>query len=78
MVDIGKRSCSCRLWEIDSFPCKHGFCAIKRSGKDLNCFLDDYYRVSSYCDSYSHSIYPVLSMWKPNVVVDDDIVLPPL
>ncbi|KAL7211564.1 hypothetical protein ACSBR2_014428 [Camellia fascicularis] len=62
MVDIGKRCCSCRLWEIDSFPCKHGFCAIKRSGKDLNCFLDDYYRVSSYCDSYSHSIYPVPSM----------------
>ncbi|XP_028062462.1 uncharacterized protein LOC114265836 [Camellia sinensis] len=78
MVDIGKRSCSCRLWEIDSFPCKHGFCAIKRSGKDLNYFLDDYYRVCSYCDSYSHSIYPVPSMWKPNVVVDDDIVLPPL
>ncbi|KAL7206794.1 hypothetical protein ACSBR2_019494 [Camellia fascicularis] len=78
MVGIGKRSCSCRLWEIDSFPCKHGFCAIKRNGKDLNCFFDDYYRVSSYCDSYSHSIYPVPSMWKPNVVVDDDVVLPPL
>ena len=78
MVDIGKRCCSCRLWEIDSFPCKHGFCAIKRSGKDLNCFLDDYYRVCSYCDSYSHSIYPVPSMWKPNVVLDDDVVLPPL
>ncbi|KAL7174388.1 hypothetical protein ACSBR2_033617 [Camellia fascicularis] len=78
MVDIGKRSCSCQLWEIDSFPCKHGFCAIKRSEKDLNCFLDDYYRVNSYCGSYSHSIYPVPSMWKPNVVVDDDVVLPPL
>ncbi|XP_028088334.1 uncharacterized protein LOC114288916 [Camellia sinensis] len=78
MVDIGKRCCSCRLWEIDCFPCKHGFCAIKRSGNDLNCFLDDYYRVSSYCDSYSHSIYPVPSMWKPNVVVDDEVVLPPL
>ncbi|KAL7201532.1 hypothetical protein ACSBR1_033269 [Camellia fascicularis] len=78
MVDIGKRYYSCRLWEIDYFPCKHGFCAIKRSVKDLNCFLDDYYRVSSYCDSYSHSIYPVPSMWKPNVVVDDDVVLPPL
>ncbi|XP_028103396.1 uncharacterized protein LOC114302561 [Camellia sinensis] len=62
VVDIGKRSCCCRLWEIDSFPCKHGFCAIKRSEKDLNCFLDDYYRVSSYCDSYSHSIYSVPSM----------------
>ncbi|KAL7249647.1 hypothetical protein ACSBR1_011768 [Camellia fascicularis] len=78
MVDIGKRFCSCRLWEIDSFPCKHGFCAIKRSGKDLNCFLDDYYCVRSYCDSYLHSIYPIPSIWKPNVVVDDDVVLPPL
>ncbi|KAL7192535.1 hypothetical protein ACSBR2_024376 [Camellia fascicularis] len=76
MVDIGKRSCSCRLLEIDSFPCKHGFCAIKRSENDLNCFLDDYYHVRSYCDSYSHSIYPVPSMWKPNVVLDDDVVLP--
>ncbi|XP_028112943.1 uncharacterized protein LOC114311063 [Camellia sinensis] len=78
MIDIGKRCCSCRLWEIDCLPCKHGFYAIKRSEKDLNCFLDDYYCVSSYCDSYSHSIYPVPSMWKPNVVVDDDVVLPPL
>ncbi|XP_028054926.1 uncharacterized protein LOC114259133 [Camellia sinensis] len=32
----------------------------------------------SYCDSYSHSIYSVPSMWKPNVVLDDDVVLPPL
>ncbi|KAL7201675.1 hypothetical protein ACSBR1_033387 [Camellia fascicularis] len=78
MVDIGKRSCSCRLLEIDSFPCKHGFCAIKRSEKDLNCFLDDYFNVCSYCDSYSHSIYPVPSMWKSNVVLDNDVVLPPL
>ncbi|KAL7180745.1 hypothetical protein ACSBR1_039747 [Camellia fascicularis] len=78
MVNIGKRSCSCRLLEIDSFPCKHGFCAIKRSEKDLNCFLDDYYHVRSYCNSYSHSIYPVPSMWKPNVVLDDDVVLPHL
>ncbi|XP_028059055.1 uncharacterized protein LOC114262839 [Camellia sinensis] len=44
MVDIGKRSCSCRF----------------------------------YCDSYSHYIYLVSSMWKPNVVLDDDGVLPPL
>ena len=80
MVDIGKhsRSCSCRLWEIDYFPFKHGFCAIKRSEKDLNCFLDDYYHIRSYYDSYLNSIYPVPSMWKPNVVVDDYVVLPPL
>ncbi|XP_028066521.1 uncharacterized protein LOC114269411 [Camellia sinensis] len=78
LVDIWKRSCSCRLLKIDSFLCKRGFCAIKRSEKDLNCFLDDCYHVHSYCDSYSHSIYPVSSMWKPNVVLDDNIVLPPL
>ncbi|KAL7183094.1 hypothetical protein ACSBR1_041717 [Camellia fascicularis] len=52
--------------------------SVMRSEKDLNCFLDDYYRVHNYCDSYSHSIYPVPSIWKPNVVVDDDVVLPPL
>ncbi|KAL7210039.1 hypothetical protein ACSBR1_031586 [Camellia fascicularis] len=52
--------------------------AIQRSVNDLNCFLDDYDRISSYCDSYSHSIYLIPSMWKPNIVVDDDVVLPPL
>ncbi|KAL7238405.1 hypothetical protein ACSBR2_004493 [Camellia fascicularis] len=62
MVDIGKCFCSCRLWEIYSFLCKHGFCAIKRSGKDLNCFLDNYYHVRSYCDLYLHPIYPVPNM----------------
>ncbi|XP_028101783.1 uncharacterized protein LOC114301077 [Camellia sinensis] len=58
MVDIGKHS----VMDHSFMKSKHGFCAIKRSEKDLNCFLDDYYRVSSYCDSYSHSIYPALSM----------------
>ncbi|KAL7173366.1 hypothetical protein ACSBR2_032769 [Camellia fascicularis] len=35
-------------------------------------------KLMDYCDSYSHSIYPVPSMWKSNVVLDNDVVLPPL
>ncbi|XP_028077011.1 uncharacterized protein LOC114279047 [Camellia sinensis] len=49
-----------------------------RCGRNVQKFLEDYYHVRSYCDSYLHSIYPVPSMWKPNIVLDDDVVLPHL
>ncbi|KAG5562222.1 hypothetical protein RHGRI_005079 [Rhododendron griersonianum] len=31
-VNIASRSCSCGEWQINSFPCAHAFCALKRGG----------------------------------------------
>ncbi|KAI8547392.1 hypothetical protein RHMOL_Rhmol07G0192000 [Rhododendron molle] len=78
-VNIASRSCSCGEWQINSFPCAHAFCALKRAGKILNDYVDHYYSVDAFQNTYSKSINPVPTIWKDVTVgSDDNVLLPPL
>lgn len=78
-VDIAHRSCSCGDWQLNMFPCVHGVCALKKSKKDLNDYMERCFFSKSYREVYSKCINPVPRTWQ-NVEVDaaDDILLPPL
>ncbi|KAI8537633.1 hypothetical protein RHMOL_Rhmol09G0039400 [Rhododendron molle] len=78
-VNIASRSCSCGEWQINSFPCAHAFCALKRAGKKLNDYVDHYYSVDAFQNTYSKSINPVPTIWKDVIVgFDGNVLLPPL
>ncbi|KAH7850764.1 hypothetical protein Vadar_002666 [Vaccinium darrowii] len=47
-VHIGRRTCSCGEWQINSFPCVHALCALKRSKRNLNDYLERYYFTETY------------------------------
>ncbi|KAG5553979.1 hypothetical protein RHGRI_011746 [Rhododendron griersonianum] len=78
-VDIARRSCSCGDWQLNMFPCVHGVCALKKSKKDLNDYMECCFFSESYREAYSKCINPVPRIWQ-NVDLDatDDILLPPL
>ncbi|KAG5521019.1 hypothetical protein RHGRI_033537 [Rhododendron griersonianum] len=78
-VDIARRSCSCGDWQLNMFPCIHGVCALKKSKKDLNDYMECCFFSESYREAYSKCINPVPRIWQ-NVDLDaaDDILLPPL
>lgn len=78
-VDIGLRTCSCGEWQINSFPCLHVVCALKKSGKNLNDYVDRYYFVDTYREVYSKCINPVPTLSKADFVpTSDAVLLPPL
>ncbi|XP_028108642.1 uncharacterized protein LOC114307431 [Camellia sinensis] len=79
-VDISRRICSCGEWQLKAFPCAHAVGAIQKSGYDLSLFVDQYFYVQSYRESYSFPIYPIPSIWKPDCNVDGDseVVIPHL
>ncbi|XP_058202649.1 uncharacterized protein LOC131317087 [Rhododendron vialii] len=78
-VDIVRRSCSCGDWQLNMFPCVHGVCALKKSKKDLNDYMERCFFSESYREAYSKCINPVPRIWQ-NVDLDvaNDILLPPL
>ncbi|XP_028075999.1 uncharacterized protein LOC114278193 [Camellia sinensis] len=79
-VDISRRICSCDKWQLKGFPCAHAVGAIQKSGHDLSLFVDQYFYVQSYRESYSFPIYLVPSIWKPDCNVDGDseVIISPL
>ncbi|KAI8529753.1 hypothetical protein RHMOL_Rhmol07G0142500 [Rhododendron molle] len=78
-VNIRQRRCTCKEWQLNCFPCVHAVCAIRKSGCDLNDFVEPCYLVYSFREAYSKSIEPIPTVYKPDFVVDsDDVILPPL
>ncbi|KAI8561440.1 hypothetical protein RHMOL_Rhmol04G0339700 [Rhododendron molle] len=47
-VNICQRRCTCREWQLNCFPCVHAVCAIRKSGRDLNDFVEPCYLVYSF------------------------------
>lgn len=78
-VHIGRRTCSCGEWQINSFPCVHALCALKRSKRNLNDYLERYYFTETYREVYSKCINPVPTIWKTaDLDYCKDVLLPPL
>ncbi|KAG5567308.1 hypothetical protein RHGRI_002763 [Rhododendron griersonianum] len=77
-VDIAHRSCSCGDWQLNIFSCIHGVCALKKSKKDINDYMERCFFSESYREAYLKCINPIPRIWQ-NVDLDaDDILLPPL
>ncbi|KAH7854755.1 hypothetical protein Vadar_017456 [Vaccinium darrowii] len=78
-VDMVSRSCSCREWQINCFPCVHATCVGKHIGKNLKDYVDRYYLVDSYREAYSKCINPIPTISKADFVAgNDNVLLPPL
>lgn len=78
MVHLGLRTCSCRKWEINGYPCQHAVAAIFRSGKNLNSFIELFFHADMYHQAYSFSIGSIPTVEKPMCSIDDAMILPPL
>ncbi|XP_012851021.1 PREDICTED: uncharacterized protein LOC105970742 [Erythranthe guttata] len=59
VVDLGERTCSCRLWQINGFPCTHAVIFVElRCGLAAYDYIDRWYHRSTFKESYSGSIIP--------------------
>ncbi|CAL5376964.1 unnamed protein product [Camellia sinensis] len=60
-VDIGRQTCSCHEWQLNGFPCCHAVHALRSSGRDVYGFIDPFFHVDCFRESYKESVYPVPS-----------------
>lgn len=54
VVDLAKKSCGCRVWDVSGIPCVHALAAIHKNNWKKEYFihtflLKDTYEVSSIC-----------------------------
>jgi hypothetical protein len=76
VVDLGKKTCSCRKWEMVGIPCAHAFSAILYDGGNPEDYVDHYYSKEMYLKAYEPIVCPVPSeeQW---VKTDMDNIEPP-
>ena len=57
-VDLDKRTCACRRWELTAIPCVHAVAAIIEQNEDPFSYVDQCYNKTVYQQVYSHLINP--------------------
>ncbi|KAF9610918.1 hypothetical protein IFM89_025728 [Coptis chinensis] len=70
-VNVERRSCSCRYWQIDGFPYVHAVASIITSGGSVYSFIDPTFTVSSF------SIHPIANIEMPIEMPEDCDIMPP-
>ncbi|XP_020411996.1 uncharacterized protein LOC18788539 [Prunus persica] len=66
IVDLELRTCSCRAWDLQGWPCVHAIAAINyKGGLNVMDFVDDCYLKSTYLKTYENLILPMngMDMW---------------
>ncbi|XP_076890508.1 uncharacterized protein LOC143541617 [Bidens hawaiensis] len=73
VVDVSKKTCSCRKWELTAMPCKHVVAAIWNMAENgistghLEEWVDEAYWLDTWKKVYMHTIEPIngRDLWIP-------------
>nr|CAD1830065.1 unnamed protein product [Ananas comosus var. bracteatus] len=57
-VDLSKKTCSCKRWDIDGIPCNHAMAAISFRLRDPYDFVEDWFMTSTYRSTYNDCVPP--------------------
>ncbi|XP_023755031.2 uncharacterized protein LOC111903502 [Lactuca sativa] len=76
-VDLEKKTCSCRIWQMNGYGCVHSVAAISYVNRDVEVFVDPLYRACIYMNTYKYTIGCMngSAMWPPTEYIPP---LPPL
>ncbi|GFS43557.1 hypothetical protein Acr_00g0085760 [Actinidia rufa] len=76
IVNLGTRTCCCKMWDISGVPCKHATAVITSKRISIEDYCDSYYSNGRYLMAYGEIIHPIHdeSMWPE---APGDAVQPP-
>jgi len=61
-VDIARRTCSCRVWQLRGIPCAHVVAALYFKKFSLYDYIDSCYSKETYLRTYANVIEPLTNM----------------
>ncbi|XP_068320746.1 uncharacterized protein [Pyrus communis] len=77
VVCLGDRTCSCVQWQHNPFPCSHALYVLQHDNHDAFKYVEEYWKVTFYPETYQFVMNPVSDLDKPNVNNFKNGVRPP-
>ncbi|KAM3379338.1 hypothetical protein P3S68_011752 [Capsicum galapagoense] len=62
VVNVKKKQCSCRSWQLKKIPCAHAIAAIHYKGWNMESFVDHLYQRETYLKAYDKYISPLANI----------------
>ena len=77
IVDVDKKTCSCRVWQLNGYGCVHSVARISYLNSDVGNYVDPMYYGAIYKNTYKYPMRGMngSNMWPPTEFIPP---LPPL
>ena len=59
VVNLSRRTCSCRWWQLRGLPCAHAMAITEREKLGVYDYVSDCYKVSAQALVYMNAIHPL-------------------
>ncbi|KAM6599154.1 hypothetical protein CsatA_018763 [Cannabis sativa] len=63
-VDLEKKTCTCRKFQLTGIPCGHALAAIWMCNHNSHLYVHPYYSKEAFEKSYAHTVFPIPSLEK--------------
>ena len=57
VVELNKRACSCRRWQLTGIPCGHAIACMKGDRIKPESMVSSCYKVTTYMRAYGEQIF---------------------
>ncbi|GKV08616.1 hypothetical protein SLEP1_g20223 [Rubroshorea leprosula] len=78
LVNLRDQTCSCRVWQLNGIPCRHGMLVIQHRHENYEDYMHPCYRKQAYIDTYKHEIIPIdgMQLWADSGMPEVDPPIP--
>ena len=69
VVDLTKKACSCRIWDLTGLPCEHEISTIVKNLEKMKDYVHPCYLKETFAETYKEIIQPALiapHVYKPH------------
>ncbi|CAI9271151.1 unnamed protein product [Lactuca saligna] len=60
-VDLERKTCSCRLWQLNGYGCAHSVASISFLNRDAEAYVDNMFDTTTFRKAYNYIIAPMNS-----------------
>ncbi|XP_075662560.1 uncharacterized protein LOC142632019 [Castanea sativa] len=64
VVDLVRKACSCRIWDLTRLPCKHGISVIVKNLEKVEDCVHSCYLKETFVETYKEIIQPMLGQYE--------------
>ncbi|XP_060170388.1 uncharacterized protein LOC132601304 [Lycium barbarum] len=78
IIDLKRKTCSCRMFQMDEIPCSHAWAVLKSKNLTADAYCSELFKPNTVVNTYDVPIDPLPdeSEWNVPTHILDEVVLP--
>ncbi|XP_060200668.1 uncharacterized protein LOC132628935 [Lycium barbarum] len=80
IIDLKKKTCSCRMFQLDEIPCSHAWVVLKNKNLTADAYCSELFKPETVVNTYDVPVdsLPDETEWNVPISISDEVVMPPI